>query len=871
MSELHRRHFLKDSATVAGSVAVTGLAASKAQAEQPTTQVDHKSSSFASKWESTNDRIWIGPEYWSNPLQDWRVQDGRVECVNAALERNLQLLTFDLNPENGSLKMSVIVGRVDGKLDAGRGSCGFRIGIEGPLKEYRNSLIYGKGLNAGCVAGGGLFIGDGLQKAASDKKSPLKSEAVKLELLVAPEEDKKSCSVTLSAYDPASGKELDSLTKSGIPADQLAGNIGLVANYSAGGNSGRGSNSPAGAGKFWFADWQASGTKLTPHPDRSFGPILFSHYTLSDGMLTITAQMPPIGKDDAQIVALAYPKEGSVEAKDILYADIDPDARTATFRIEDWDTTRDVKYVLFYPVTSPPTDNPTFTHSDYDYWTGTIRKDPVDQPVITVADISCNTHTAFPNHEYTEHVKKLNPDLMAFVGDQFYESSGGYGIVRKPVEPAIVDYLRKWYLHGWTWRELTKDRPSVSLPDDHDVYQGNIWGENGAPQTKTQEAGGYNMDPRWVNVVHRTQTSHHPAAYDPTPIRQDISVYYGPMTYGKISFAVLADRMFKTAPEGNVPPTGSRGDHVINPDFDPKTADLPGLELLGDRQMKFLGDWVKDWNGAEMKAIISQTIFSAMATTHGGNREVLRADYDANGWPQTARDEALRLIRKCFAVHIAGDQHLPAVIHYGIDEYGDAGVAFAGPAVNVGYPRWWEPKESGQNRKPGAPEITGDFLDHFGNKLTVLAVKNGEVKPRGPILEQLYDRASGLGIVRFNKPKREITFEAWPFLVDPQQADAQFPLWPVKIGMQENYGRKPAAYLPKLMIAGVEQPVVEVWDDAGEELIYTLRLAEPTFQPHVFAEGKYTVVVHDPETQKQKKLTGLTAQVDNTEKLSVTL
>ena len=133
------------------------------------------------------------------------------------------------------------------------------------------------------------------------------------------------------------------------------------------------------------------------------------------------------------------------------------------------------------------------------------------------------------------------------------------------------------------------------------------------------------------------------------------------MTYGRISFAVIADRQFKSGPEGKVPATGSRGDHVLDPNFDPKTADRPGLELLGERQMRFLREWAADWRGAEMKAVISQTVFTAMATTHGGNREVLRADYDANGWPQTPRNDALREIRKAFAVHIAGDQHLPAV------------------------------------------------------------------------------------------------------------------------------------------------------------------------------------------------------------------
>src|SRR3569623_1569224 len=121
--------------------------------------------------------------------------------------------------------------------------------------------------------------------------------------------------------------------------------------------------------------------------------------------------------------------------------------------------------------------------------------------------------------------------------------------------------------------------------------------------------------------------------------------------------------------------------------------------------MKYLRAWADDWTDAVMKAVISQTIFAALATTHGGNRELLVADYDANGWPQTPRNEALRLIAKAKAFHIAGDQHLPAVIRYGVDKFGDAPAAFAGPAVNVGYPRWWEPEKPGANRRAGEQEF----------------------------------------------------------------------------------------------------------------------------------------------------------------------
>jgi alkaline phosphatase D len=430
------------------------------------------------------------------------------------------------------------------------------------------------------------------------------------------------------------------------------------------------------------------------------------------------------------------------------------------------------------------------------------------------------------------------------------------------LEPAILDYLRKWYLHGWTWRELTRDRPSISIPDDHDVYQGNNWGEAGAPQTGTQEQGGYNMPGPWVNVVHRTQTSHHPDPWDATPCKQGISVYSGPLVYGRVSFAILADRQFKSGPEGKVPPTGTRGDHVIDPTFDPKTADLPGLQLLGASQMKHLKAWVTDWRGAEMKAVISQTIFTGMATTHS-NEGRLVADYDTNGWPQSERNAALREMRKAFAVHIAGDQHLPAVVHYGIDDYRDAGLAFAGPAVNTGYPRWFEPLKPGENRRPGAPENTGEFRDSFGHPMTVLAVADGAKQPRQPVLQKLHDKVSGLGLVRFDKKNRKITIECWPLLADPTRLGTQFPGWPISFGALDNYGRKPAAHLPRLNVRGAEDPVLEVIDEKTGELVYCLRLTGQTWQPHVFEPGKYTVRISVPETGKMKELKGLEAKSTN--------
>ncbi|WP_414662020.1 alkaline phosphatase D family protein [Horticoccus sp. 23ND18S-11] len=870
---LNRRAFLHRSA----ALAATSLLASRLS---PLLHAGEPGTAYRSAWDRSPDRIWLGPELWANPMQDWQLAGGRVECVNPAPDRNVHLLTRQLAHRAGTLELNVHIGRVGGGPLAGSGSAGFRIGILGTLKDYpelhdyRNNLwpAPGAGFDAGFTAGGVLF----LQRlgAPNGVKLDLARESVDLRLTVGPQGG--GYTATLTALDPANARTLAQVKLDGINGDALVGNVALVNNFSAPGDGALNAKGKAkakaktagagpgpGLGQFWFSDWSVGGTKLTGRDDQTFGPILWSQYTLTGGVLKLSAQMPPLGNGDSDTVRLQV-KTGATW-KTLGEEKIHPEARTAAFRVAAWDDTKDADYRLAY--TLKARDGSGVEH----YWTGTVRRDPVDRETLTVGDVSCNIHTIFPNVPYVRSMAQLNPDFLAFVGDQFYESCGGYGVQRAPLDKAMLDYLRKWYFHGWTWRDLTRDRPSISLPDDHDVYQGNLWGESGEGQVTTQEAGGYNMPAAWVNVVHRTQTAHHPAPYDPAPAKRGTLNYYGPLTYGRISFAILADRQFKPGPEGKVPPTGDRGDHVKDPNFDPKTADLPGLELLGSTQEKFLREWVLDWKGADMKAVISQTIFAAMATTHGGSQEVLVADYDANGWPQAGRIRALREIRKAFAVHIAGDQHLPAVIQYGLDTHRDGPIAFAGPAVNVGYPRWWEPTKTGRNKSTGNAKLTGDFIDHFGNPMTVLAVKNGPYEPPRPALESVNAKTSGLGLVRFNKAKRTITLECWPYSADVTKPGTQMETWPVTVTQLDNYARKPAAHLVELQISGVKNPVVQVFEEKTGELVYALRLNGQTFRPHVFATGKYTVKVLEPESSRSATVAGLEASAGNQDKLNVTI
>src|SRR5689334_16705695 len=123
-----RRDFLQDTAAATAAVAIASALPASAPAAVASAQ-------FESHWKDSHDRVWLGPEYWANPLQDWRIAGGRIECINAASNRNVHLLTRQLG-EQGDLEMRVKIGRVGGgAIGAGKGSAGFRIGIMGPLRD----------------------------------------------------------------------------------------------------------------------------------------------------------------------------------------------------------------------------------------------------------------------------------------------------------------------------------------------------------------------------------------------------------------------------------------------------------------------------------------------------------------------------------------------------------------------------------------------------------------------------------------------------------------------------------------------------------------------------------------------------------------
>lgn len=364
--------------------------------------------------------------------------------------------------------------------------------------------------------------------------------------------------------------------------------------------------------------------------------IAFAMYTVHEKTVKLTAQFYPIKNFEPFEASLEIEENGKWIEK--ATASIRYPGYTSLFRIDNWDDTKEANYRV--------------VHNNKAFYEGIIRKNPTNKDVFILAALTCNS--IYPQHggdiskkDIVENLKNLKPDLLFFSGDQVYDHS---------------EHYLYWLKFGKDFEEIIKNTPTICIVDDHDVGQGNIWGANGKKtETRSGISGGYYMPAEYVKEVERAQTSHLPDPYDATPIEQGIGVYYTDLKWGGISFAILEDRKFKSglldlpkyAPDIFL--NGETTDAIFDPTVDTRKLDIPTAKLLGDRQLKFLEDWTTDWENADMKTVLSQTVFAMVNNYTGKHDREIIADFDTNGWPQTGRNKALAVIRKSFSAMIGGD------------------------------------------------------------------------------------------------------------------------------------------------------------------------------------------------------------------------
>jgi len=825
---------------------------------------------FSDNWNTTPDQPWAGPGYWANRLQDWQVSGNRVQCINGARDRlTLHRPGTSIRGNGGNFSLSVRSG-----VNTGTSTAGSRAGLllgGAPNVDWRGALLVHDGMGRdfglflGITGGGNLVIEDYSTGTATALVSAAATggfaQNTRLNLAATYNSGTGTYTLTLTAFN-AADTQLGAVNLT-IPSDRALGAFGLLSHYG------------TSAATHWFDAFSGTGSALNPEPDRHLA-ILGAMHTLSKGKLKLTAQLSPISLASNPTVALDT--WNGAAWTNIATAPVDNtdnlSSYTATFAIPGWNDKVDTDYRLRVSING--TDYP---------WAGTIRRDPVDKEEMVIAMTTCQRindgnlqNNGFdwspvmmwhPHPESFTNIAKHHPDVLLAHGDQIYESQP----TNKDTTSATnrqLDYLYKWNLWVLQARDLTRDIPTVALPDDHDIFQGNLWGEGGVT-TNAEALGGYIEPAPWVRMVERTQTSNlpDPDPYNPVQppptVAQGIKVYFTGMTYGRLGFAILEDRKFKTGP--NSPP-----------------ADLTQQHLLGERQHGFLREWNGDWAGQDLKLVVSQSPLGALNTHASAGYTFRLTDKDAHGWPVHRRNDAWRLLRASRMFQLAGDQHVATLAHHGTDGPRDSGISFAAPAMANFFPRIFDPVHNATGTTPTVSPYKGDyFFDGAGtlpdgvtpnltandpHHFAILGAGYSEEyyqQTTGINPPNYHDRGAGYGITRVNKTTREITFECWPIHSDPEypQSGGQFSDWPQTYRQTDNDGRAPTGFLPVIDTHWREKPVVRVFDETTGELVYAMRVRGSRFRPPVYDNGKtYRVEIAYGDAPVSETLNGQTAAAE---------
>ena len=775
---MKRRQFLQATAATVSAAIAPSLAACRAAERSHLVDVDPVQSLPGGVT-----RTWLGESFWANRLQDWRLANGRIECLCGDRNfevRTVALLTRFLETGHEAGRIRARIGRVDGN---GKGFGGFLLGIGHGRLDYRGAAI----VHSRAGTGGGFLAvvdEDGkpsfrdfstqdkplafetLERSEKTSAAPLEIRDIILDCHIDPVSEGRF-DVRLVATDAGNGGELGFAVRTGVDAKELHGGLSLVSSPP---------SRQAGA-RWWFSNIETGGAKIGEYPDRAIGPVMGCLHSLNGKVLKMTAQYMPVSADEHMHARLEYRVSGTAEWIKGPVVEFE-DGFLAAFRIDGWDSGKTHDYRIVDPDAGETAQ-----------FAGQIVRDPAGERELRIALYSCivpvsknfddvafkpvnrkeNVPGRFtpenvlhPHDKLVEYCDSHDPDLYVFCGDQFYESfPTRFG---RHTPDAALDTLYRWYLWYWAFRDSVRNRPTIILADDHDILQGNVWGNAGdGSELPTEEEGGYKWDKDVVRMVFRIEHGHNPDAFDPTPINYDLPVTYGEFVYGGVSFALVEDRKWKTPPDYEGDPLKTTGN------------------LLGERQEAFLRHWGST-NTDLPKVCLTASIWGVPQTA-GDLKPLL--DYDANGYPPDARTRAVKLVADAKALVLAGDQHLGLIAHQGIDDFEDGAVFFAGPAAASFWQRWFEGEGKLENPRNGDPN-TGNFVDCFGNKMRVLAVANpnrswaefneGQIDWRVSTSDRSIP-SEGYGIIRVDPVEKTAQLECWPRDVDPATGE-QFAGWP---------------------------------------------------------------------------------------------
>ncbi|MDD8020901.1 MAG: hypothetical protein PHU81_06935 [Acidobacteriota bacterium] len=825
-------------------------------------------------------RPWPGPDFFASNFEDWQVKTGRLQCLTPALNRYVYFLTGEMEGLAGGFQAS-FKAKINSSVSRPRlkNYIGLRVGIKGKDGDYRQSAVAGGGLDLGLTTDGLLFIGD-LESVSSIETQEIIKAALMtgVEFKIRVEINDGGYQLELGLYELQNGKLLNKLEDNGPESEKVKGGLALVSSLP----EMKINQSSLSVSEFWQLELE--GDLLETHPERQLGPLAFTLYSLNRSQLKLRAQAIPGSLPEESLVAFEVEDNGQWQRT--ASEKIQPENAGVLFSIKDWNSKQTVTYrLVILDKNGQETRLPSFR--------GQISSEPDNPEEIRLAVLASGSEIDYPYSQVVASLKNLNPDVLFFGGNQVFGRPPAWWQEEVSPDRLKQEYLRQWILFGWAFADLLKDRPAIITPEARDYFQLKLWGNGGKTDAGEkasnfilgQDEGGFLLPAEFIRLVLVTQTSHLPDSPAPELTGIGLKPYYCQVNYGGLSLAVLDDRMFKTPPGSALPEAKIRNGWAENPAFDVlKEAEAKRADLHGKDQLDFLQGWAEDWSGqVEFKAALSQSLWVCLETTPAGvaGDEALfksppplpgeyppddqpTADFNSGGWPKNGRDEAIKILRKALAIHLAGGGGPAASLRYGLSRYDEASYAFVPkPLMAASKLRWFPRKDKTATKT--APVATGNLTDAFGNRFSVKAVANPSATADGGEGHE----ASGFGLVRFKKDGT-IIFENWSVTQGMSwPGSSLLSGWPISSSFLENEGRRPAAYLPSLRFKGLDHPVVQVVEERSQEVIYTLRIKENEFRPPVFRAGTYSVCCGEPGTDNWKEIKKLTSLPAGVKKIKV--
>ena len=347
----------------------------------------------------------------------------RATCQTSKGCRNIHSIVHEGRPGGG---------RVQNNGDPPTGSdpaktdqVGIGFGFQSDVRDHRANCFARNNVAAG-VEANQLVLGDNRVSAKVDYDQPIQLT------LVAKPTDASNETFIVELVVMQQGTPVGRI-KASFSAKRVAGNLALLGSLS-------GKDRDIGASQFAFDDWTIGGAGVGHRPERRFGPILWTMYTMDQdpepaerpvrgtvqrtGRRTVrlTVLIAPIGDRDKRTVDLQLRIGGQWLAP--ITADIDPEAWTATFELTDFDATTATDYRAMYHAVNHDGD-PLAT----EIYAGVIRPDPAAENTsdtatsgdakprpLRLAALTCQNDYGFPYAPVAENLRRLDADLIYFFG-----------------------------------------------------------------------------------------------------------------------------------------------------------------------------------------------------------------------------------------------------------------------------------------------------------------------------------------------------------------------------------------------------------------------------------------------------------------------